>query len=112
MDESSPVAEIEARFVDEVVACEARDALNAWFRWILQGSEDPQPAFFEPLGVDSAEYAWQLEEDVDWTLGPHARTLGPEVRIALSTQDTHLHLAGLLRRLGATAVRIVREDDA
>ena len=111
MNEPSPVAEIQARFVDEVVACEARDALNAWFRWILEGSAEPQPACFESLGVDAAEYAWKLEEDVDWMLGPHARTLGPEVRIALSTQDTHLHLAGLLRRLGASAVRIVREDE-
>lgn len=109
MDETNPVTEVSAAFVDDLVASEVADALNAWFRWIVQGSELPAPEFFESLGVDSADYAWTLGEDVDWEIGPHARTLGPEVRIALQTTDTHTHVAGLLRGLGALRVRILRE---
>ncbi|MDJ0523665.1 MAG: hypothetical protein QNJ90_16465 [Planctomycetota bacterium] len=108
MDEAAPVTEISASYVDDLVASEVAEALNTWFRWILQGSEQPVPELFEALGVDTTEYAWTLGEDVDWEIGPHARTVGPEVRIALQTQDTHTHVAGLLRRLGALAVRVIR----
>ena len=110
MTEPAPIVEIRARYVDEIVAREAAEALNAWFRWILEGSEMPPPEAFESLGVDTAAYAWSLGEDVDWQLGPHARALGPEVRIALQTHDTHVHLSGLLRRLGASSVQVLRED--
>jgi hypothetical protein len=106
----SPVIEVSGRFVDEVVAREAADALNRWFRWILGGSEPPVPEIFEPLGVQTAQWAWALEEDVDWRLGPHARAQGTEVRIALETLDTQAHLAGLLRALGALSARIVRDE--
>ncbi len=111
MQEQAPVTEISARFVDEFIAREVADALNTWFRWIVQGSEDPMPEFFESLGVDSGDYAWSLGEDVDWELGPHARAVGPDIRISLQTQDTHLHIGGLLRRLGATAARMTRDDE-
>lgn len=109
MDETAPVSAIAAPFVDDVVASEVAEALNAWFRWILEGSEMPPPELFESLGVETAEYAWTLGEDVDWEIGPHARAVGPEVRIDLQTFDTHTHLAGLLRGLGALAVRIARD---
>ncbi len=109
MNESLPVIEIHGRFADEVVAREVADALNRWFRWILDGTESPAPAIFEPLGVETAAYAWALEEDVDWALAPHARTLGDEVRISVETHDTWQHLAGLLRRLGARAVDVLRD---
>ena len=109
MDEQAPVSELQARYVDEIVAREVADALNRWFKWIVGGSEMPPPAVFEPLGVETTEYAWSLGDDVDWQLGPHARVVGPDVRVSLQTHDTHLHLAGLLRRLGATSVRVVRE---
>lgn len=105
----APVIELSGTFADEIVAQEAADALNRWFRWILDPSADTCPPVFEPFGVDSGEYAWTLDEDVDWEMGPHARTLGPEVRIAIQTEDTHLRLAGLLRKLGATAVKVARE---
>ena len=109
MSETQPVIEIHGRFADEVVAREAADALNRWFRWILDGSETPVPEFFEPLGVDTGAYAWALEEDVDWAIAPYARTLGAEVRVAVETHDTWQHLAGLLRQLGATAVNVLRD---
>ena len=111
MAEQAPVAEIHARYVDEFVAREVADALNRWFRWILDGSEMPPPEAFEPLGVETVDYAWSLGEDVDWQIGPHARILGPEVRVSIQTHDTHLHLAGLLRRIGAQTVRIVRDGE-
>lgn len=104
-----PVVEVAGRFADEVVAQEAADALNRWFRWILDGSSQPTPALLEPLGVATEAWAWTLE-DVDWALGPHARTEGADVRVALETHDTHLRLSGLLRALGARAVRIVRAE--
>ncbi len=109
MTQVPAVTEINARFADDMVAREVATALNQWFRWILEGSQPPRPEFFESLGVDSGEYAWTLEEDVDWELGPHARALGNEVRVALQTQDTHLYIAGLLRRLGGTSARVVRD---
>ena len=109
MSETLPVHEIRGRFADEIVAREVADALNRWFRWILDGSEAPLPTLFEPLGVETGDYAWVLEEDVDWALAPHARTLGDEVRISLETHDTWQHLAGLLRRLGAHAVEVLRD---
>jgi hypothetical protein len=108
MDERPPVVEISGRFADEVVAREAADALNRWFRWIVSG-EGGAPEILEPFGVSTADWAWRLGEDVDWNVGPHARTLGDEVRISVETHDTHLHLAGLLRRLGARTARIVRD---
>ena len=55
-------------------------------------------------------YAWQLGEDVDWQVGPHARAVELEVRISLETYDTHLHLAGLLKRLGALRVQVERSE--
>lgn len=111
MDTDSPIIEIRAPFVDDWVASEAAEALNRWFRWIVGGSDEDMPAAFEPLGVETADYAWSLEEDVDWELGPHARTLGPEVRISLQTVDTHLLISGLLRKLGARSVTFLRERD-
>jgi hypothetical protein len=110
VEDLPPVAEIEARFVDEIVAREVAEALNAWFRWIVSGSEGAPPALFEPLGVPTEEYAWSLGEDVDWTIGPHARAIGDDVRLSVHTRDTHLHLGGLLRRLGALSVRVVRDE--
>ena len=109
MDERAPVTQISARFVDDVVAQEAADALNTWFRWIVAGSEMPVPEVFEALGVETADYAWTLAEDVDWELGPHARVVGVEVRIDIQTYDTHTHLAGLLRGIGALAVHVERQ---
>lgn len=106
---SEPVVEVAGRFVDEVVARAAAEALNRWFRWILDGSGQPVPALLEPLGVSTEAWAWALE-DVDWALGPHARVEGAEVRVALETHETHLRLSGLLRALGARAVRIVRAE--
>ena len=96
-----PVTQIRGRFADDVVAKEAADALNRWFRWLTEGSHAPVPEIFEPLGVITAAWAWTLEDDADWALGPHARTVGAEVRIDLETHETHLRLAGLLRALGA-----------
>lgn len=107
MDEVAPVAEVSGVFADEIVAREVADALNRWFKWILMEEEGP-PDMFEPLGVDGADWAWSLE-DVDWTIGPHARTLGPEVRISVQTQETYRLLSGLLRQLGASSARIHRE---
>ncbi len=108
VNEEAPVIEVSARFADEVVAGEAADALNRWFRWILDGSPAPVPLFFEPMGVASADWAWSLEDDVDWQIGPRARAVGDEVRVALETHDTHLRLSGLLRALGARAPRVTR----
>lgn len=110
MASGAPVAEISARFLDEALAREVADALNRWFRWILQGSEQPVPEIFDALGVATEDYAWTLEDDVDWELGPHARALGTEVRISLHTRDTHLHVSGLLRRLGGMETRVVRDQ--
>jgi len=107
---SEPVTLIAGRFADEVVAREAADALNRWFRWIVDGTILPAPEIFEPLGVDTADWAWSLGEDVDWALGPHASAVGDEVRIALETHETHLRLAGLLRSLGARNTRLVRDE--
>ncbi|MDA1195314.1 MAG: hypothetical protein O2894_09020 [Planctomycetota bacterium] len=111
MAEDAPIVEMRAPFVDEIVAREVADALNMWFRWILTGSEDPVPAAFESLGVETTDYAWSLEDDVDWELGPHARVYATEVRISLGTHETHLHLSGLLRRLGALSVRCLRDGE-
>jgi hypothetical protein len=108
---SPPVIEVSGRFADDVVAQEAADALNRWFRWIVEGSAAPIPPIFEPLGVESEGWAWTLGEDVDWSIGPHARALGEEVRVAVETHDTHRRLSGLLRALGARTVRVVREED-
>lgn len=107
---SEPVTQISGRYADEVVAREVAEALNRWFRWILDGTAEPVPEIFEPLGVATSEWAWTLGEDVDWALGPHARADGAEVRISLETHDTHLRLAGLLRALGARAARVVRDE--
>lgn len=104
------MVEIRARFADEVVAREAADALNRWFRWVLDGAPAPAPQAFEPLGVATADWAWTLEEDVDWTVGPHARTAGAEVRLSLETHDTYARLVGLLRRLGALNASVVRDE--
>lgn len=106
----APVVEIAAPFPDAARARAVADALNRWFRWIVEGTVPPAPALFDPLGVPTSEWAWSLEEDVDWTLGPHARAAGAEVRIALHTEDTHLRLSGLLRALGASAVRFAYES--
>ena len=103
-----PVTQVCGRFADDVVAQSAADALNRWFRWIVDGSEAPVPELFEPLGVATADWAWTLEDDADWALGPHARAVGAEVRIDLETHETHLRLAGLLRALGAENARIER----
>ena len=46
---------------------------------------------------------------MDWNLGPHARAVAEEVRIAIQTSETHLRVAGLLRRLGAKQIKLVRE---
>ena len=105
-----PVIEVSGRFADEVVAREAADALNRWFRWVLDGAPPPAPEAFEPLGLETAEWAWSLGEDVDWAVGPHARAVGSEVRIALETHDTHARLVGLLRRLGALSAKVVRDE--
>jgi len=109
MQTNLPVVEIRGRFADEVVAGQAADALNRWFGWILAGSLPPVPAFFEPLGVASASWAWTLVEDVDWEVAPHARAVGEEVRIALETHDTYRRLAGLLRALGAFSAQVIRD---
>ncbi len=109
VDAPAPVVEISGRYADETTAKQAADALNRWFRWIVEGSPAPVPDAFEPLGVDTQEWAWTLAEDVDWQLGPHARAVGADVRVALETRDTHLRLAGLLRALGAMSVRMTRD---
>ena len=57
MNQEAPVSEIVARYVDEIVAEEVAEALNIWFKWILAGSADPTPLAFEPLGVETSEYA-------------------------------------------------------
>jgi hypothetical protein len=103
------VVEISAAFADAESARAVADALNRWFRWIVDGSVPPVPPVFEMFGASSADYAWSLDEDVDWTLGPHARAAGPEVRVAIHTRDTHLRLAGLLRALGGRSVRVARD---
>lgn len=108
--EPDPVTLIRAQFVDEFVAQEVAAAMNTWFTWMMQGSELPPPAAFEPLGVDTEVYAWKLGEDVDWQVGPHARAVELEVRVSLETYDTHLHLAGLLKRLGASRVLVERSE--
>jgi len=107
MDEVAPVVEVSGIFADEIVAREVADALNRWFKWILS-EEGGVPDMFEPLGVDSTDWAWSLE-DVDWQIGPHARTLGPEVRISIQTQETYRLVSGLLRQLGASSARVHRE---
>ncbi len=104
------VIEISAPFADAAKAKAVADALNRWFRWIVEGSVPPIPPVFDPLGESSSEWNWALEEDVDWTLGPHARASGGEVRIAIHTVDTHLRLSGLLRKLGAPSVKFVYES--
>ena len=104
------VIEISAPFPDAVRAKNATEALNRWFRWIVEGSVPPVPTVFEPLGATSSEWNWALEEDVDWTLGPHARASGTEVRIAIHTAETHLRLSGLLRALGAARVQFAYES--
>jgi hypothetical protein len=109
MPAEEAVVEVSAQFADAPGAKAAADALNRWFRWIVEGSADPVPPLFEPFGVDTKDYAWALDEDVDWELGPHARAAGPEVRVALQTRDTHLRVAGLLRALGAKTTKITRE---
>jgi hypothetical protein len=105
------VVEVSGTWADAGSARAAADALNRWFRWIVEGSERPVPPVFEPLGVATTDYAWALDEDVDWTLGPHARAAGDEVRIAVQTRDTHLRLAGLLKALGAHRVKVLRDPD-
>lgn len=110
----APVIEVAGRFDDAPRAAAAVEALNRWFRWIVEGSKAPMPDFFGPFGVDSTLYAVALGDDVDWELGPHARAVpsgkGAEVRVAMHTADTHVLVAGLLRRLGAQAVRVARDD--
>ncbi|MDJ0975462.1 MAG: hypothetical protein QNJ98_13440 [Planctomycetota bacterium] len=111
METEHPVDAVEARFVDDLVAREVADALNRWFGWVIGGGEEeiPPPAF-EGFGVTTADYAWRVGEDVDWEIGPHARAVGTEVRIAIQTHDTWAALSGLLRRLGALSVRVHREE--
>ncbi len=106
----APVIEISGRFADAPRAAAAVEALNRWFRWIVAGAPAPAPPFVG-FDVDPAEYALTLGEDLDWELGPHARAVGPDVRIAIHTSDTHLIVAGLLRRMGALAVKLTRDDD-
>jgi hypothetical protein len=103
-----PVVEVSGTFSDADAARAVADALNRWFRWIVDGSTRPVPPVFEMFGVPSSEWDWSLDEDVDWTLGPHARAAGADVRIAVHTRDTHLRLAGLLRTLGGRSVRVAR----
>jgi len=110
MPDVAPVTEISGHFASPERARAAADALNRWFRWIVEGSQAPMPRFFEPLGVEDEEYAWELREDVDWTLGPHARSLGDQVRISIQTHDTYIAVAGLLRRLGAVRTQVVRDE--
>lgn len=107
--EEAPVVEIRGAFADEVVAREAADALNRWFRWILDGSPEPVPEIFEPLGVETAAYAWSLGEDVDWEIGPHARSVHDTVHVSVETWDTHRYLVGLLKGLGARTTQILRD---
>ena len=107
---AAAVIEISAPFPDAARAKAVADALNRWFRWIVEGSVPPVPPVFDPFGAVSAEWSWALEEDVDWTLGPHARASGAEVRIAIHTVDTHLRLSGLLRSLGAASVKFAYES--
>ena len=107
-----PVIEVSGAFRDAEAAHAVAEALNRWFRWIIEGTAKPVPPLFEPLGADTHDYAWELDEDVDWTLGPHARVAGSEVRISIQTHDTHLRLAGLLKGLGARTVNIVRDNGA
>ena len=109
MAEQGPVIEISGRFKDAARARAVADALNRWFRWIVDGSIEPMPGVFDEFGLDSKEYAWTLEEDVDWTLGPHARAAGEQIRVAIQTQDTHMRVAGLLRFLGGQGIQIVRD---
>ncbi len=106
-----PIGEVAGAFVDEMVAEQVAAALNQWFRWILDGSEAPVPELFESFGVETADYAWTLGEDVDWSLGPHARAVGDQLRISIQTHDTHLRLSGLLRALGALRVWVERDTD-
>lgn len=106
----APVIEISARFADAARATAVVAGLNRWFRWIVDGSPEPVPDCFAGLGVDTAAYALSLGDDLDWELGPHARAVGTDVRIAIHTSDTHVHVAGLLRRLGAQAVKLTRDD--
>ena len=110
MGDERPVVEISGTFKDPTRARGVADALNRWFRWIVDGSIRPMPAVFDDFGVESSEWAWTLEDDVDWTLGPHARTAGAEVRIAIQTLDTHLRLLGLLRALGGRTLKVVRDS--
>ena len=106
-----PIDALEARFGDDVVAREVADALNRWFRCVIGNADDETPPpLFEGFGVDTQDYAWRVGEDVDWEIGPHARALGSDVRIAIQTHDTWAALSGLLRRLGALSVRIHREE--
>ena len=109
MDALPPVVEVSGRFADAARARRAADALNGWFRWIVEGGPVPVPALFEDLGLSTEDWAWRLGEDVDWRVGPHARAVGEEVRIALQTHDTHARIAGLLRALGARTARITRD---
>ena len=111
MPTSGPVVEISARCRDAAHARAVADAMNRWFKWIVDGSIVPMPEIFESLGVDSKEWGWTLDEDVDWSLGPHARVAGLDVRIAIQTSDTHLRVGGLLKALGGSAVRIVRDEE-
>lgn len=108
----APVLEISAVFADPARAAAVAAAANRWFRWIVEGSTPPVPDVFAGLGVAAADWALVLGEDVDWELGPHARAVGTEVRIAIHTRDTQVAVAGLLRQLGARAVRVVRDDEA
>jgi hypothetical protein len=105
-----PVVEISGKFADPAKARGVADALNRWFRWIVDGSIRPMPGVFDAFGVESSEWAWTLEDDVDWTLGPHARAAGPEVRVAIQTLDTHLRMLGLMRALGGHALKVVRDS--
>src|SRR5262245_46442787 len=111
MTDEGPVLEISARFADAARASAVVAALNGWFRWIVDDGGGAVPDLFGPFGVDAKDYAWSLTDDVDWTLGPHARSVGEDVRIAIHTRDTHLKVAGLLRRLGGRAVKIVRDTE-
>lgn len=108
MSEPGPVDTIRAAFVDELVAEEAVAALNRWFRWILHPDDEPVPDVFADFGLDSAEYAWGMD-DVDWQLGPHARAIGSDVSIVLETHDTWQRLSGLLKALGAITVTVSRD---
>ncbi len=109
MNEAAPVTGIRGTFRDDAHAIEAQDALNAWFRRLVDGETELQWDGFEEIDPD--EYAWILSEDTDWEFVPHAKAVGRVVSIALETRETHRRLVGLLRRMGALDVVWATDDE-